>query len=236
MKVGQAPRILFTFLTGLLMVAGSPANASNEDRLDAPLKQGVFLFAAPKLNDPHFLHSVVLLVTYDKEGALGVIINRPSDIPLDEALPKMEGIEELSQPLFSGGPVNRNFLLALFRSDKQPKGAQKVFSDVYFTGGREALRDALLNRGPDRAVRVYAGYAGWGPGQLDREVGRGDWIIMDADQETVFSEDPSEIWPALFGWEKDEIQIRGLKPDPSPHRNVTDRYQVTRPLPTSPRS
>lgn len=210
------------------MAAGSPANATEGDRLDAPLKQGVFLFAAPKLSDPHFLHSVVLLVTYGKEGALGVIINRPTDIPLDEALPKMEGIEGLSQPLFLGGPVNRNFLLALFRSDKQPEGAQKVFSDVYFTGDREALGDALLNRGPKRAVRVYAGYAGWGPGQLDREVGRGDWIIMDADQETVFSEDPPEIWPALFEKERKEIQTHGPETDPFSDSGAIGSWELVR--------
>ena len=216
-KRWRAPRILVTFLAGLLMTAGDPSTAADEDRFDAPLKQGIFLFAAPRLSDPHFLHSVVLLITYDKGGALGLIINRPTNIPLDEALPKMEGMEELSQPLYFGGPVHRNFLLALFRSDQQPKGAQKVFSDVYFTGGKEALRDVLLNQGPDRAVRVYAGYAGWGPGQLDREVGRGDWIMMDADQETVFSKDPSEIWPALFEKEKEGVRTRGQEPGPSPH-------------------
>ena len=90
----------------------------------------------------------------------------------------------------------------------------KVFDGVQFAGGKEALIEVLKDRDPNKKVRVYAGYAGWGPGQLDREVGRGDWIVSDADPEKIFSGDPSSVWPEVFKI-KEEIQVRGPRSSPA---------------------
>jgi putative transcriptional regulator len=198
-------------------------NGSWAEDSDGPLKPGVFLFAAPRLNDPYFLHSVVLVVSYSSEGALGLIINRPTDVSVGEVLPKSEGIDGLSQPLFFGGPVSQNILVALFRSEKPPEASQKVFEDVYFTGSGKTLMDLLRKETQAIKVRVYGGYAGWAPRQLDGEVSRGDWIIMDADRETVFTEDPDDVWPVFFEGQKG-IDIRH-HPDPG-----RDFNRIGRPL------
>ena len=201
----------------LCIFAGSSATASHEERRVARLKQGVFLYAIPELRDPNFLHTVVLLINYEKAGATGLIINRPTEIPLDQALPNVEGIEGLSLPLFFGGPVNRNLLLGLLSSKKPLQEAQKVFDHIYFTGNRETLINALRTFNPDKEVRIYAGSAGWAPGQLEREVSRGDWIISNADPEMIFSKDPSQIWPEIFKIQE-QIGIHDPQYRQSPHR------------------
>lgn len=189
-----------------------PAEAADPERIGSgPLKPGVFLFSSPRLRDPNFLHTVVFLVTYGSEGASGLIINRPTDVPLHLALPDIEGIEKLSKPVYFGGPVNTGLILALLRADAALPGAQKILDDIYVTANRKIVMAALRNQNPDQRIRIYAGYSGWAPGQLDREFARGDWILMDADPESVFSEHPSRIWPAYFE-NQEKIQIRLPKP------------------------
>jgi putative transcriptional regulator len=197
-----------TLFTLLFVISGAPADAADPARVGGePLRQGAFLFSSPRLRDPNFLHTVILLVTYGKEGALGLIINRPTEVPLDEALPDIEGIEKLSRPIYFGGPVNLNLMLVLLRADASLPDAQKVLDNVYFTANRKILREALRNQSPDKTIRIYAGYSGWAPGQLDREFARGDWISMDADPESVFAEDPTKIWSTFFE-DEEKIQIR----------------------------
>ncbi|MBI3812006.1 MAG: YqgE/AlgH family protein [Nitrospirae bacterium] len=200
--------VAVTLFTLLCVMSAVPVDAVDPERVGGgSLRQGVFLFASPRLYDPNFLQTVVLLVTYGKGGASGLIINRPTEIPLPKALPDIEGIEKMSQPVYFGGPVDLNLMLALLRADASLPGAQHVLADIYFTADRKILTDALRDRNPGRTVRVYAGYSGWGPGQLDREFARGDWITVDADPESVFSEDPSKLWSTFFE-NRGKIQIR----------------------------
>jgi len=195
------------------IVPGVPADASDPVPTGEPLRPGIFLFSSPRLQDPNFLHTVILLISYGKEGASGLIINRPTEIPLVQAIPDLEGTEKFSKPIYFGGPVSTNLMMVLLRSDSSPEGARKVLGNIYFTASRKILTDALGNPDPDKKVRVYAGYSGWAPMQLDAEFVRGDWVIMDADPGAVFSEDPSKIWPAFFEHEG-KIQIRFPEPIP----------------------
>ncbi len=175
----------------------------------ASLKQGVLLFAIPELRDPNFFQTVVLLIDYEKEGAMGVIINKPTEVSLDEVLPDVEEIQGQSLPVFFGGPVDQNHMIVLLRTDNPPKKTLKVFKDVYFTGSKDVLVERLKKHDSHDKVRVYAGYAGWTAGQLEHEVSRGDWVISNADADMVFSEDPSTIWPQIFKIQE-EIEIRNL--------------------------
>jgi len=201
--------VFFAFLCAASTV---PADAAGPERIGGePLKPGIFLFSSPRLRDPNFFQTVVFLVTYGKGGASGLIINRPTEVPLPQALPNIEGIEKLSKPVYFGGPVNLGLMMALLRADPSPPGAQKILGDIYFTADRKIVSAALQKPNPDKTIRIYAGYSGWAPGQLDREFERGDWVTMDADPESVFSEDPSKIWSAFFE-NKEKIQIRF--PDP----------------------
>jgi putative transcriptional regulator len=196
------------------VVPGIPAAASGPVPTGEPLRPGIFLLSSPRLQDPNFLRTVVFLISYGKEGASGLIINRPTEISLAQAIPDLEGTEKLSKPVYFGGPVSTNLILVLLRSDSSLEGARKVLANIYFTASRKILTDALGNPDPDNKVRVYAGYSGWAPMQLDAEFVRGDWVTMDADPGAVFAEDPSKIWPAFFeGQGKIQIHFPGPIPD-----------------------
>jgi putative transcriptional regulator len=136
----------------------------------------------------------VLLVDYDENGALGVVLNRPSDVPLIAALPEVEELRKRKDLVFLGGPVARDRMVLLLRAAAAPPQSIKVFDQVYATGSLSALRSSI---GHNEPVRAYAGYAGWGPGQLDAEVARGDWLIGPADSKAIFDDPPTAMWSRL---------------------------------------
>ena len=156
----------------------------------AALSAGRFLVAGEHLRDPNFAQTVVLLLNYGDRGARGVIINRKSDVKLAaDVSQNQRSCINARIPSIMGGPVARNQLLMVLRSDRPRRAAEHVVDDIYLSTSRQVLVDAL-NRAA--AVHVYAGYAGWAPGQLDREVARGDWHVLPVDAETVFSDRPGE--------------------------------------------
>jgi putative transcriptional regulator len=156
------------------------------------LARGKFLVANKSLQDPTFVETVVLLVDYDDNGALGVVVNRPTDVPLTAALPEVDELRKRKDLIFLGGPVARDRMVLLLRAAAAPPQSVQVFDQVYATGSLSALRSSI---GHGESVRAYAGYAGWGPGQLDAEVARGDWLIGPADSKAIFDDPPKGIWP-----------------------------------------
>ena len=159
--------------------------------------RGMFLLAAPRLRDPNFARTVVLLLEYDRTGALGLVINRPTEASLHDVLatplPNSEG-----HAVFAGGPVELRRLIALLRSPVAVDGAQRLFGDVHASGSMDTLRRMLERDGHAADVRAYLGYAGWAPGQLDAEIARGDWIVAPADAGSVFDTPPGDVWPNLM--------------------------------------
>jgi putative transcriptional regulator len=160
---------------------------------------GVFLVAQPTLTEATFRRSVILITQRPDGGSLGVIINRPTVIPLREAFPKHEHIASQPQPLHFGGPVEPQALLFLVRS-ATPLPAGKGFAvlrDVYLTGDADWVDSALVTGKVLTAVRAYAGYAGWAPRQLRSEMERQGWYILPADSEAIFSDTLDELWSEL---------------------------------------
>ena len=159
--------------------------------------RGMFLLAAPRLRDPRFAQTVVLLLEYDRTGALGLVINRPTEASLHDVLatplPNSEG-----HAVFAGGPVELRRLIALLRSPVAVDGAERLFGDVHASGSMDTLRRMLERDGHAADVHAYLGYAGWAPGQLDAEIARGDWIVAPADAESVFDTPPVDVWPNLM--------------------------------------
>jgi len=162
------------------------------------LARGKFLVASQELIDLNFSQTVVLLIEYGPKGAMGLIINRPTDVRLSELLPDIEGLAHRGENLFIGGPVARNQLLMLIRSDHEIEGAHLVFEDVYVSASRAVLEEMARHGVAGENFRVYAGYAGWAPSQLDQEFSRGDWHVLRAYTETVFEKEPSRIWTELI--------------------------------------
>ena len=182
-------------VAGFVLVLLSMSVVMPQTAPQAALSAGRFLVAGQHLRDPNFAQTVVLLLNYGERGARGVIINRQTDVKLAAVFPRITGLRQRPDTVYLGGPVARNQLLILLRSDKPRAAAEHVVDDIYVSTSRRVLVDAL-NRAA--AVHVYAGYAGWAPGQLDREVARGDWHVLPADADTVFNETPGDVWRELI--------------------------------------
>ena len=167
--------------------------------LEEPPARGKLLIAARQLAGPAFARSVVLLLEYDARGALGLVINRPSEVALTRLVPDLAGIGGRDDRVHLGGPVERNRLFMLMRADVQPPGTERILDDVFGSSTLAPLRALAAAGAAQSAVFVvYAGYAGWAPGQLDVEIERGDWHVTAGRSEHVFDTAPTELWPRLI--------------------------------------
>ncbi len=168
-----------------------------EPRSSETLRTGRYLVAAESLDGSIFGRTVILLLDFRDSGALGVIVNKPTSIPLADLFPDIEGLADLPDRAWMGGPVERNTLQLLVERSRDPQpGDHPVIGPLVLS----RLPDALLRlaSGDDASrFRAYVGYAGWAPRQLDGEVRRGDWLVVDAAPELVFDDDPDALWPRL---------------------------------------
>ena len=176
----------------------SPPRAPRRSPPGPELTNGTFLIASRDLTDPNFSESVILLIVYSSSGALGVVINRRSDVKLAKVLPDIDELQKRPDTLYIGGPVARDQIVLLIRSAKPPDDALGVLGDLYASTSLTVLRGALKRETPAARLHAYAGYAGWGPGQLDAEVARGDWHVASADSDAVFDQAPAELWRKLI--------------------------------------
>lgn len=176
----------------VLSSLAAPAGAA-EDPANA-----IFLVASPVLLDPNFRESVVLVTQPREGGPWGVIINRPLDYLLSDVFTDIETLRNRTDVLYFGGPVAQDGLVFLVRSQQPPPRAIPVLRDVYIISDVDYIEQLLRRPEPMHDLRVYSGYAGWAPGQLQQEIVRGGWILMPADADMVFDGDPARIWPELI--------------------------------------
>ncbi|MDH3972928.1 MAG: YqgE/AlgH family protein [Deltaproteobacteria bacterium] len=163
-----------------------------------PVKKGALLVAQPKISASIFKESVVLITHHSKKnGTQGLIINKPSGHSPDDILPPDSGAEKLYEKLFIGGPVILAAPTLLIDTEIPPEGAIKIFSHVYLS---MSLHKVLNEENSKRhsELRIYAGMSSWAPGQLEREIARGDWLLLRPDSKMVFSENPEVIWEKLI--------------------------------------
>ena len=166
---------------------------------EAP-SRGKFLIASRELAEPTFARRVVLLLDHDeRRGGIGLIINRSSQVPLTRIVSGLEELEGREDYIRSGGPVERNRLFMLIRTGSRLSGTERILEDTYGSSTLDPLR-VLLASGEAQSAEfvVYAGYAGWAPGQLEAEIERGDWHVAPGRSEPVFDADPAEVWPHLI--------------------------------------
>jgi putative transcriptional regulator len=157
---------------------------------------GLLLIAKPDLRDPNFSETVVLVTQAEDGGTVGVILNRPTKLKLNELLAEREA-ERYQAPVYRGGPVMTRTILALMRSEERPKApAFRVLKEVYLTMHPGNLQTLLAT--PDARYRLYAGFSGWAPGQLQSELERGGWYVLPATEELVFRRDTSGLWRELL--------------------------------------
>ncbi len=175
--------------------------------------RGKLLVAGPALLDPNFHRTVVLVCEHDENGALGLVLNRPSPIPADQAIPELDDALPNGDTLWVGGPVQTTSVVVLadFASEETP--ALRVSGDIGLV-----LPDAELDRVHTavRRARAFLGYAGWGGGQLDGEVDRDDWIVADFAPDDAFTDDPDQLWSSVLGRKGGSYALLAtMPPDPS---------------------
>jgi putative transcriptional regulator len=158
------------------------------------LAAGKLLVAARNLPDPNFATAVVLLANFNKEGAMGLVVNRPTTVTLTRLFPELERTIETGSIAYLGGPVPGPGALALLRATTAPAGARRIIDEVHLVNTRAVLEEMIGAGARSNRFRVYLGYAGWGPGQLEEETSRGVWRVLDADADVVFDPNPREIW------------------------------------------
>ncbi len=183
----------------------------------APLEAPTLLLAMPQVQDPFFHRSVVFLIEHTDDGSFGLIANRPSDIGVAEILVGMD-IEwkgEPSLPAYFGGPVQPQLGTVLFdfasAQFEDPKQVEDTTTEVH-AGLRitQHIGDLTQLAGqPSQRFRLFLGYAGWGEGQLVREIERNDWLIAPVQQELLFADDPDEAWAT-------GVRSVGVDPDSLP--------------------
>lgn len=153
--------------------------------------KGKLLVASPTLLDPNFARSVVLIAEHNEDGAMGLVLNRPATTNVAESAPELEELVAAEEPIFIGGPVQPSSVIVLASFDDPSAAGLLIRDDVGFLSADE---DFTTSRTAAREMRVFAGHAGWGPGQLDEELEREDWIVEPPAAGELFSEDPEELW------------------------------------------
>jgi putative transcriptional regulator len=193
---GRAVATLAAGLCALAWTAGPvpAARAAGQLRPGAlrELAAGKVLVASRGLGDPNFVQTVVLLAEHSDQGSMGLVINRRSEIPVSVVFPHLARTWKAA--IFIGGPVAPTGIIALLRSETPPEESRRIVEDLYFVSTREPL-ESLVKRGAGLThFRLYAGYAGWGAGQLERETSQGAWHVLSADPAIVFDSDPPTLW------------------------------------------
>jgi len=180
----------------LLALVSLPAAAADK-AVGSPFYTGKLLVASPTLTDPYFTKTVVFMIEHGAGGAMGLIVNRVyGSEPIDRLLEGF-GIEgalrsdEIS--LHFGGPVSRGHAFVLHSPDYAGPETLRVTDDVAVTSRPDVLEAMGRGEGPERGVLIL-GYAGWGAGQLENEIKRGDWTSMPADADLIFSDDVEKVW------------------------------------------
>lgn len=177
-------------LLGLLLAV--PAGAQ-----PAEPPNGVLLVAKPGLADPNFRETVVLVTQSRDSSTVGVILNRPTTLHPRELLPDAPGAESLEEPVYFGGPVMRQTVVALFHSESvPPASAFHILKGVYLSM-HPANIEPLLSQ-PGQRYRLYAGFAGWAPRQLESELERDGWYLLPASEALVFRKDTRGMWEELL--------------------------------------
>jgi putative transcriptional regulator len=168
--------------------------------------RGRLLVATPPLVDPNFDRTVVFVLEHGDEGTLGIVLNRPSDGRVDDAIPEWAPLATSPGVLFVGGPVSSESVIALARSNTTDErdGWVPIVPGVGTVDLARAPDD--LDAAVD-AVRVFVGYAGWAPGQLAGELAQGAWFVVDFTLDDAFSHDPATLWQTVLRRQRGRIRM-----------------------------
>jgi putative transcriptional regulator len=171
--------------------------------------RGKLLVASPSLVDPNFARTVVLITEHNDEGAMGIVLNRPAETTVEDVLPSLDGIAA-DETLFVGGPVQPDAIVLLAEFSDPDAAAWIVAADVGLAAADRDLEDlaAAVRRG-----RLYAGYSGWGPAQLEAEVELDSWIVEPPLPAELFPDDPASLWSDVLARKGGQYALIARMPD-----------------------
>ena len=175
--------------------------------------QGQLLIAGPAMLDPNFARTVILIGEHSQEGAMGIVLNRPSEARVADAVPDLAELVDEDALVYVGGPVQPTAVTALAEFDDPGEAATMVFGAVGFARGDA---DPALLAAATRRARIFAGYAGWSPGQLEAELEQGDWIMGAPEPDDVFSDAGLGLWASVLRRKGGRFELIARMPlDPS---------------------
>ena len=180
-------------LCTLLLLSGSSSPASARDA--KPLT-AILLVARDALPDSNFADSIVLVMNNLGPAPVGIIINRPTPVPVSHLFPALERLARVRDKVYFGGPIDFGSVWFLFRAATPPEHAVQACDGVYLSADRELLLRLLERKKPMDSLRIFLGHAGWAPGQLEAEIDRRDWTSRRADVEAIFGGKSEHPWPS----------------------------------------
>ena len=176
--------------------------------------RGQLIIATPTLVDPNFNRTVVLIAEHTEDGAMGLVLNRPAETRVDEAVPDLAWLTEDDERVWVGGPVAETAVIVLAEWDDPALAGAIVEGDLGFVGA-DADDPEVLD-GAVRRARVFAGHAGWGPGQLEEELAEDAWIVEPPRRDEIFCADPESLWAAVLRRKGSRYALLAtMPPDPS---------------------
>lgn len=186
-------RLAAVLITLTLIVTQQPLAMADQEKSKNQVR---FLIATEQLESTSFQQTVILITHLSERGATGLTINRPTDIPLNQVFPRIPQLNQRTDPLYLGGPVSTNAIFVLLRTEHPQNYMHLIADNIYFSTAQNAFRYPL-----DNQSRIYAGYTGWDAGQLQYEIDRGDWLLIQTQPEIIFDENPNDLWQSLIkGW------------------------------------
>jgi putative transcriptional regulator len=172
--------------------------------------RGKLLVASPALTDPNFARNVVLITEHNEDGAMGIVLDRPSDAVVGEVVPQLADAAGADSPIYVGGPVQPNAIVVLAEFSDPDAAAWIVVADVGFASADVDTADLS---GLTRRARVYAGYSGWGPGQLEAELELDSWIVEPPLPSELFPEAPDTLWNDVLARKGGQYALVARMPD-----------------------
>lgn len=183
----------FPVAAGILLVAVAASVLAQDDKPATAM----LVTATEGLRDPNFSGSVVVVTNHGGHGPLGIILNRPTRVPVSRLFPEAERLAALGDKVYFGGPVAGGAISFLYRGEKPETGdVVPVVDGVFWSGSQELLRKLLTRDKPMEGLQIFVGHSRWAPGQLEGEIERGDWKVERASPEAIFSPRPQHPWPA----------------------------------------
>ena len=191
-------RLFILRLSGILLcsllVPGSVTPSVGDERQVL----GFFLVASEEIKDPRFKEAVILVTPHHRGEVVGVVVNKPTETAVSTLFPQSDLKDEHARQVYFGGPLSMQSLLFLISSKKQPEASLRIFDNVFLSADSKVLQQVLSHPRPFAGLRVFSGYAGWKPGQLEAEVEKGYWLLREADTEILFNTEPGLIWRKLL--------------------------------------